>query len=242
MRTVRGITLLEVMVVTAASVAVATAAGVSVADQVRRARATEGVRNVYHPHVVARDSAVGARTCTETLVIPPLGAGAPVLPDGVTAAQVPQNNGTRIAVIEWSDCGDTATVSRVSLFDIDGDITLSPYSSTDGRVVFSPQGGLTNERPGTIGRHPPSTATPGGGVIVGDFSKCTPGGGGDGNSGVAMEGEGEDPRGSPLCSPPGPLGEEGPPPDVSFAATAFFGKHVDYRIYARVGATEALNP
>lgn len=231
-RRVRGMSLLEIMVVSAAVAGMAAMAGTSVADQVRRTRAVEAAKNTLHPHTIARDRAVAARTCTETVVVPKLGdAFAP--PPGFPASA--QQAAPRVAVIEWSACDLSATVVRVDFFDLDGDVTIAPYNTIDGRVVFSADGGLTSDRP----------ATGASGVAL---PVC---GTGSGNNGKGRETFGTDDSGgfnrgsgsssgssSQTCRPPPPLPP--PPADVDFSATTFFGENVDYRIYARVGATEQI--
>lgn len=227
-RRVRGMSLVEIMVVTAAVAAMAAMAGSSVADQVQRTRAVEAAKNTLHPHTIARDRAVAARTCTETVVVPKLGdafSPPPGFPDSA------QQAAPRVAVIEWSACDVSATVVRVDFFDLDGDVTIAPYSSIDGRVVFSADGGLTSDRP----------VTGASGVAL---RIC---GTGSGNNGKGSETFGTDDSGdfnggsgssSQTCKPPPPLPP--PPADVDFTATTFFGESVDYRIYARVGATEQI--
>jgi hypothetical protein len=213
--------LLEIMVVSAAVAGMAAMAGTSVADQVRRTRAVEAAKNTLQPHSIARDRAVAARTCTETVIVPRLGdAFSP--PAGFPASA--QQAEPRVAVIEWSDCGEGATIVRVDFFNLDGDVTIAPYSSADARVVFSADGGLTNDRPGTVsGVVLPPTCGTNGGETRGDTID-------DGRRGSGGSGE--------TCRPPPPLPP--PPADVLFTATTFFGESVDYRIYARVGATEQL--
>ena len=218
-RRVRGMSLLEIMVVSAAVAGMAAMAGTSVADQVRRTRAVEAAKNTLHPHTIARDRAVAARTCTETVVVPKLGdvfsppPGFPV--DAQQAAP-------RVAVIEWSACDVSATVVRVDFFDLDGDVTIAPYNSIDARVVFSPDGGLTSDRPATV----PS----------GVAARCGSSGGSKGGS--TSETSRTSSGSSSSCSPPPPMPV--PPTDVVFTATTFDGKAIDYRIYARVGATEQI--
>jgi prepilin-type N-terminal cleavage/methylation domain-containing protein len=225
----RGMTLLEIMVVTAAVAGMAAMAGTSVADQVRRVRAVEAAKNTLHPHTVTRDRAVGARTCTETLIVPRIG-DLFTSPVGFPAAS--QREYPRVAVIEWTACGEAAVIARVDFIDLDGDVTIAPYNTVDGRVVFSPDGGLTNVRPGNLG-----------GTIILPEDPCRPSGGGGGGA-VASEGEGEGEGGGRgggaggVCLPPPP--PPPPPSDVEFTATTFFGEAVDYVIYARVGATEQL--
>lgn len=214
----RGMTLLEIMVVTAAVAGMAAMAGTSVADQVRRVRSMEAAKNTLHPHTVTRDRAVGARTCTETLIVPRIG-DLFVPPLGFPVGS--QRENPRVAAVEWSACGETAVIVHVDFFDLDGDVTIAPYNTLDGRLIFSPDGGLTNDRPGNVGGviiQPPVCGAGGGGGLSGH------GGGGGGGGGV--------------CLPPPP--PPPPPSDVDFTATTFFGEAVDYRIYARVGATEQL--
>lgn len=229
-RRVRGMSLLEIMVVTAAVAGMAAMAGTSVADQVRRARAVEAAKNTLHPHTIARDRAVAARTCTETVVVPKLGdAFSP--PPGFPASA--QQAAPRVAVIEWSACDVSATVVRVDFFDLDGDVTIAPYNSIDGRVVFSADGGLTSDRPvtGASGVSAARCGTSGRGGPRGTF-------GTDDGDGAERRGDGSSGSSSQTCSPPPPLPP--PPADVDFSATTFFGECVDYRISGRVGATEQI--
>ncbi len=216
-RPLRGMTLLEIMVVTAAVAGMAAMAGTSVADQVRRVRSVEAAKNTLHPHTVTRDRAVGARTCTETLIVPRIG-DLFVPPAGFPVGS--QRENPRVAAVEWSACGETAVIVRVDFFDLDGDVTIAPYNTVDGRLVFSPEGALTNDRPGTFtGIVLPPTCGTGSGKGTGTGTGTKPGPG-------------------DVCVPPPPLPP--PPADVLFTATTFFGEAVDYRIYARVGATEQL--
>lgn len=215
----RAMTLIEVMTVAAVGAVIAAATTVNVVEQVRRVRATDASKQALHPHLVGRDRAVAARTCTETMLVPPIGQpftppvenGPPQFPAAA------QRNVSRVAVIEWSACGDTALISRVEFFDLDGDITFTPYDSADGRAVFGPDGGLTTQRP---------PAAAGGGV-------CLPGGGGGGGDGSPKPPGG---GGGGVCMPPGP---PAPPPDILFAATTYFGAAENYRISARAGASQA---
>ena len=218
-RRVRGMSLLEIMVVTAVVAGMAAMAGTSVADQVRQARAVEAAKNTLHPHAVARDRAVAARACTETVIVPKLGdTFSP--PTGFPASA--QQATPRIAVIEWSECGPNATVVRVDFFDLDGDVSITPYNSEDARVVFSPDGGLTSDRPAT--------------VSSGVAARCSSSGRSSGGS--TSETSRRSSGSSSTCSPPPPMPV--PPTDVVFTATTFDGKAIDYRIYARVGATEQI--
>jgi hypothetical protein len=221
-------TLLEIMVVGAIGATVAAATTVNIVEQVRRTKATDAARGAIHPHTIARDRAVAARLCTETIMVPPLGQPfAPPVENG--PPQFPaaaQRSVPRIAVIEWNRCNELAAIVRVDFFDLDGDITLAPYNSLDGRAVFGPDGGLTSDRPGTGASitlpncHPPPPPGPGN---------------------PAAEGEGEGGgKGGETCEPPPPVASAGPPPDILFSATTYFGAAENYRIYARVGATENL--
>jgi prepilin-type N-terminal cleavage/methylation domain-containing protein len=236
MRRRRGMTLLEIMVVGAIGATVAAATTVNIVEQIRRTKATDAARGAIHPHTIARDRAVAARLCTETIMVPALGqpftpppeSGPPQFPANA------QRGVPRIAVMEWSSCSAKAVITRVDFFDLDGDITLAPYDSIDGRAVFGFTGGLTKERPGPevafiappqnipSCQPPPPAPPPGSGIAEG-------------------EGEGEpDPKGESTCKPPPPVADTGPPPDITFAATTYFGVAENYRIYARVGATEHL--
>lgn len=229
MRRHRAMTLIEVMLVGAIGATVAAATAVNIVEQVRRTRATDAARGAIHPHTIARDRAVAARLCTETIMVPPVGQPfTPPLESG--SAQFPaaaQRSVPRIAVIEWSRCDELAAIVRVDFFELDGDITLAPYDSDDGRAVFGPDGGLTSDRPGTAASITPTNCQP----------PPPPPGPGD----PAAEGEGEGaPKGGDTCEPPPPVANTGPPPDILFSATTYFGQAEDFRIYARVGATEHL--
>jgi len=225
-------TLIEVMAVVAVGAVIAAATTVNVVEQVRRVRAVDASRQALHPHLVARDRAAAARTCSETMLVPPIGQpftppvenGPPRFP-AAAQTRIP-----RIAIIEWSACDDTALISRVEFFDLDGDITFAPYNSADGRAVFGPDGGLTSARP---------PAAAGGGV-------CLPGGGGGGGGGApkppAGGGGGGAPKppaggggGGAVCLPPAP---PAPPPDILFSATTYFGGVENYRISARAGTSQ----
>jgi hypothetical protein len=225
-------TLLEVTVATAMGVTVAAAATVSIADQVKRARAVDAAKAALQPHTVARDRALALRSCVETVGVPPLGASFTPPSDGisdggtctsstpcVTFPSDAQRNTPRVAVIEWSSCEDDAFMSAVTFFDLDGDITVTPYDSEDGRAVFGPEGGLTTERPrGSVATIVTPCGPPpqfGGGVALADAGRGDPG--------------------ATSCKPPSPPGA---PPDISFTATTYFGAAEAYRIAARAGATQ----
>ncbi len=226
MARVRGMTLLEIMVTMSAVAVIATAGATSLVEQVKRVRATDAANAALYPHTVARDRAVARRSCTETVLVP-------ALPDAFITdiAAFPagaQRSVPRIAVLEWDGCDETANLVNVKFFDLDGDITLQPYSSDDGRAVFGIRGGLTAERPGaTSGFIDPDGK---------DIPQCSAGGSKPSGGGIS-EGEGEGEGPPPACAPPGPLSET--PVDITFAATTYFGANVPYTIFARAGATEA---
>jgi type II secretory pathway pseudopilin PulG len=226
MKIARGMTLMELMVVGAIGVTVAAATMVNIVEQVRRTRAVDAARSAIHPHTVARDRAVASRLCTETILIPRLGQ--PFTPPAENGpSRFPadaQRSIPRIAVVEWSDCNNGAVITRVDFFDLDGEITLAPYDSADERAVFGPEGGLTSDRPGPV-----SGFAPAGERTMG----CQPPRGPGGEGAAEGEGEGE-------CRPPPSKSQEGPPTDITFSATTYFGQSETYRIYARVGATEHL--
>jgi prepilin-type N-terminal cleavage/methylation domain-containing protein len=223
----RGMTLLELMVTMSAVAVVATAGAASLAEQVKRARATDAANSALYPHTVSRDRSVAARTCTETVLVP-------ALPDFffTDISDFPPNSQRavpRVAVIEWSDCELTATIARIQFFDLDGDITLQPYDSDDGRLVFGIRGGLTAERPGASS-----------GAILRRGAPCGAAGGGSVAEGEGEEGEGEDGReGESEESCEAPLAFIPVVADVNFEATTFFGRSVHYTVFARAGATES---
>jgi len=64
---------------------------------------------------------------------------------------------------------------------------------------------------------------------------------GAGTSGPPAKGGGGP---APSCAPPANkiAASSASVGDVDFSATTFFGKQADYRIYARLGATESLTP
>jgi hypothetical protein len=224
-------TLLEVTVATVMGVTVAAAATVSIADQVRRARAVDAAKAALHPHTVARDRALALRSCVETVLVPPLGATFTPPSDGLSDGEVcppptpcaafpseAQRSTPRVAVVEWTSCEDDAFMTAVSFFDLDGDITVTPYDSEDERAVFGPDGGLTDARPRRV-----ST------IIV---TPCFPLPGFD--RGVPPRPDGGAGTGS--CRPPKPPVAA---PDISFTATTYFGAAEAYRIAARAGASQA---
>ena len=235
-------TLLEVMVVGAIGATVAAATTVNIVEQVRRVKAVDAARGALHPHTVARDRAVASRLCTETIMVPSIGQ--PFMPPAENPPERfpadAQRASPRLAVLEWSDCTGSASLLRVDFFDLEGDITLAPYNSIDGRAVFGPDGGLTDERPGAAGssftalarvvcRTPPIPEVLLEGIAEGE--------------GEGAEGEGEGGRGrgaEDSCEAEPPVAEQAPPEDVDFSATTYFGTNENYRIYARVGATEHL--
>lgn len=223
----RGMTLLEIMVVTAVGVVVATAASVSVADQVKRARALDAAKSALHPHMVARDRAVARRSCVETVLIPPRGVAFARPNDGLSGSSCPpatpcvpfpddaQRDTPRVAVVEWDTCEAGAFMTGVTFYDLDGDITVTPYDSPDGRAVFGPDGGLTALRPRAAAK----------GVII----PCQPA-----PTSGAVAVAAAPPAASTLpCTPPGP---PVPPPDIHFSATTYFGDAEQYRIGARGGS------
>jgi len=227
-RPLRGMTLLEVSVVTAMGIALAAAGGSTLAEQARRARATDAANNSMLPHTVSRDRAVAARTCVESVLVPSLSQTMTMNADLPAAVLAGRRTNPRIAVIQWSDCGPDATVGSVDFYDLDGQVAFTAYSG-DGRLVFGIDGGLTEDRPGI----PPA----GGTVTV-----CGKGGSGTGKSGgsappKAPDGSG---GGGGTCKPPGPAKQ--PSPDVTFAATTYFGDARTYKVYARLGSTEAVTP
>ncbi|MBM4280717.1 MAG: hypothetical protein FJ137_08135 [Deltaproteobacteria bacterium] len=218
----RAVSLVEVLVVTA-MVGVVSAAGLSVlSEQVRRRRATDAAAHALQPHQVARDRAVGARTCSETFLVPP--AGRPLaLPAGVPP--IVQRKNPMVAVVQWAKCGFSNSVIRVDLFELEGDIQLSTYqNATSGRLVFAEDGSITTQLP-DLDRAPTN-----GGV-------CLPGGAGSsitsttGDSGSASGSGGS-------CTPP--LPPSAPAPDVTFSATTYFGEVRGFRVYSRVGSIEPL--
>ncbi len=211
------------MVVTAMIGVVAAAAGNSISNQARRQRAVDAARHALQPHLIARDRAVGARTCSETLLIPALGRGAmPTLPLGVPP--IAQRKNPMVAVVQWARCGFSNSVVRVDLVELEGEVDFSIYNgATDGRLVFAEDGAITSVLPTTAGA-PPSGAT------------CSPrsSDGSDPNRGVSDPAR--PPPGGRCEAPPPP---PPPPPDVTFTVTTFFGETHDYHVFARVGATEA---
>jgi hypothetical protein len=226
----RGATLIEVVVVTA-MVGVVVAAGMgAISDQARRQRATDAARHALQPHQIARDRAVGARTCSETFLFPALGRGSPPsLPTGVPA--IAQRKNPMIAVVQWAKCGFDNSVVRVDLVELEGDVTFSTYvGANGGRLVFAEDGAITSLLPSTsaapsatlvclTGR--PDVGTGTGGLTGGSSGGSTSGHGGTG--------------GTCTAPPPPPP----PPSDVTFTVTTFFGTTENYRVFARVGATEA---
>jgi type II secretory pathway pseudopilin PulG len=211
----RGISLLEVMMVSAVAVGLAAAGGSTLVEQARRSRAVEAANNALLPHTVARDRAVSARTCTETVLVPPLPEAftpAADLPAVLTGAQKPT---PQIAMITWSACTATAVPANVEFFDLGGPVSFTHYSTTDERLVFDKDGALTATRPGK----------PDGGIVVcgaaGGGFRRPGGGGGDGTDECKIQ------------PPPGP-----PPDDVTFEATTYFGDAYSFKVYARLGSTE----
>ena len=225
-------TLLEVTVATAMGVTVAAAATVSIADQVKRARAVDAAKAALHPHMVARDRALALRSCVETVLVPPRGvsftppsdglSGGGVCPPPTPCAAFPseaQRSTPRVAVVEWTSCEDNAFMNAVSFFDLDGDVTVTPYDSEDERAVFGPDGGLSHARPRR--------------VLSSIVIPCLPRPQiGAGASGGAVS---TSPSGS-TCRPPPPPAF---PPDISFTATTYFGAAEAYRIAARAGASQS---
>jgi hypothetical protein len=215
------------MVVTA-MIGVVSAAGVSVlSEQARRRRAIDAARHALQPHHVARDRAVGARTCSETFLVPPIG-GPLTLPTGVPPIE--QRKNPMVAVVQWAKCGFDNRVSRVDLFELEGDITWSDYNgATSGRLVFAEDGAITSTLPST--GPPPSSGT----VCLSGSGRTSPvsptGPSPGGLSGSASGGRGES------CVPPDP--PPAPAPDVTFTATTFFGETHTFRVYSRVGATDS---
>ena len=104
---------------------------------------------------------------------------------------------------------------RLDLYPLEGEIAFTDYDSVDGRLVFGPDGGLTDERPG----------------VGSGFVLCGSGGGGGKGSGG---GGPVDP--TAVCKPPAP--SKPPPNDVNFAADPYFAPTGSYRVYGRVGGTE----
>ena len=228
----RGATLIEVVVVTAMVGVVAAAALGGLNEQARRQRSIDAARHALQPHQIARDRAVGARTCTETFLIPakstlPVSApaSAPTLPAGVPP--ITQRKNPMIAVVQWAKCGFDNSVVRVDLFELEGEVAFSTYvGATDGRLVFAEDGAVTSQLPSTS--PPPPTS-----------SVCLTGHGDFGTGGTTSGGStsgGHGSSGGTCTAPPPPAA---PPSDVTFTATTFFGESHGYHVYARVGATES---
>lgn len=224
-RPLRGMTLLEVSIVTAVGLAVAAAGGSTLAETARRSRATDAANNTLLPHTVSRDRAVAARTCTETVLVPALSQTLAMNTDLPAVVLSARQEKPRIASIQWSACGPDAVVTKVDFYDLDGQIDFTPYSSDDGRLVFGIDGGLTAERPGM----PPAS-----GVTVCSAGKASD----DGSAGGGGKGDGD--GGGAVCKPPAP--QKQPSADVTFAATTYFGVARSYTVYSRLGATEAALP
>lgn len=215
----RGISLLEVMMVSAIALTIAAVGGSTLVEQARRARSVEAANNALLPHTVARDRAVSARTCTETVLVPPLPEA--FTPDADLPAVVTssQKATPQVAMITWDSCAASAVAANVEFFDLGGPVSFTNYSTTDARLVFDQDGALTATRPGK----------PDSGVSI-----CGAGGGGvkPGKGGGGGAGGGADPS-CQIRPPPGP-----PPPDATFAATTYFGDGYPFKVYARLGSTE----
>ncbi len=210
----RGMTLLEVAVVTTMGVALAAAGGSTLAETARRSRATDAAANTLLPHTIARDRAVAARTCVEPVLVPSLTSTVAIPANLPLQIQNGRGATPRVAVIEWSACGVAATATRIDFYELDGQVEFTRYSG-DGRLVFSPDGSITADRPASAG--------------TGVTFRC-------GSTKGRVPGAPVGPP--PVCRPPPPPSQ--PPADVTFAATTYFGAARTYRVYARIGATEAL--
>ena len=215
-RVLRGVTLVEIMAVVAVAGTVAAFGTGALVEQVRRNKAINASNNALFPHTIARDRAVAARNCVETILVPPIGSAfAP--PGTIPAPAVPaQARFPQVAVIQYDGCGDPVNVVRIDLYPLEGEVTFTAYDSPDARLVYGPDGGLTSDRPGVAA-----------GVAV-----CGAGAGGDGITG----GGGRPGDGTGTCLPP--PSAPPPPDDVNFAAHPYFAANGDYRVYARVGGTE----
>lgn len=233
-RPVRGMTLIEVSIVAAIGLALTAAGGATLVGQARRSRAIEGANNALLPHGVARDRAVAARSCVESVLLPPLRqAGVTLSADLPPEVRSGRREHPRVAIIQWTACDETATVTKVDFYDLEGEISFSGYSSTDGRMVFSPTGALTDERPG-------SAPVGGGSLETCPIPGATGGRTGTGSRSTPDDGAGGGGRGGDggTCKPPPRI--KPPVDDITFTATTFDGQVRSFRTWSRLGATELL--
>lgn len=215
----RAMTLVEVMVVGAIAASLAAAGGSTLVEQVRRSRAVEGARNALLPHAVARDRAVAARTCVESVLLPPTSQAFFVLNSDLPAEVLSgQTDKARVAVVQWSRCDAEATVVKVDFYDLEGQVEFDAYSSADGRMVFGIDGGLTMDRPAAAS----GASLP---------PRCVPP-----KQGSSRSGGGPGP--APVCMPAARMGL--PAPDVSFSARTYFGEVHGFKTFSRIGTTEAV--
>ena len=210
----RAFTLVEVMVVVTGIAVMAGIAMNSISDRVQRQQATEDSYKVLFPHTIARDRAAAAHSCVELMTLP---AGS-----------------TGLRVRTWKSCDDhDNAVLRDEDFPLTSGITIGAWDTSDGRLVYGPDGGLVQARPSVAAGGAAGSCTnfPNGGLD---------GGGKGGGGGVVLGGGGGSIVGSCKAPKPSTLAPE--PHDIHLPVTTFFGDVTQYVIYAVVGAAERLQP